>query len=268
MSSKIFNRRWLRFSLRTLLAVVLLFSIPLAWFAFRLHKARRQHEAVAGILRAGGACFYDYQCGKHGGPIEDATPPVAPRLRHALGDDFFCQVITVDLAHARDPDGAVEHLHRFPAIEYLYCCYLTGTPITDAGLERLPEMTSLKILNLNNTSITDAGMPVLHRTPNLRELWLATTQISDLSLPHVSHLTQLEVLSLNGTHITDRGLTHLTPLTNLKTLDLGRTQITDASLACLASFNKLEVLGIQSTDISDEGARTLVQPLDPCEILR
>jgi hypothetical protein len=47
------TRRFLQFSLRTLLIFVLLVSIGMSWFAVKLERARRQREAVE-VIRTGG----------------------------------------------------------------------------------------------------------------------------------------------------------------------------------------------------------------------
>jgi hypothetical protein len=50
--------RWFRFSLRMMLVMV---AVLCVWLAFTFNAARRQKEAVAAILRAGGTVSYDYQ---------------------------------------------------------------------------------------------------------------------------------------------------------------------------------------------------------------
>jgi hypothetical protein len=55
------RRRFLQFSVRTLLVFVLLVSIGMSWFAVKMQKARRQREAVEAIVKAGRLVAYDYQ---------------------------------------------------------------------------------------------------------------------------------------------------------------------------------------------------------------
>src|ERR1700722_5634439 len=47
---------------------------------------------------------------------------------------------------------------------------VTGTRITDAGLEHLKELRELTRLALDSTSITDVGLVYLQDLPNLREI--------------------------------------------------------------------------------------------------
>ena len=106
-------RRWLQFSLRTLLVVMTAFTIPLGII---VNRAYEQREAVAAIEALGGAVIYDWQPslraqsrgtwsihyeathwtnfftpkkGQPGGPAW---------LRRLIGDDFFQDVATVNLS--------------------------------------------------------------------------------------------------------------------------------------------------------------------------
>ena len=49
------RRRWFQFRLRTLLIAILVLSLPLSWFAWKMEKARRQKEFTERIERLGGS---------------------------------------------------------------------------------------------------------------------------------------------------------------------------------------------------------------------
>ena len=75
------RRRWLRFSLRTLLILVTLLSIGLGWFVHRGERRRGGREEVGGMVFydvADGAdrCAGSYVCagGSPGGPSSPLTP--------------------------------------------------------------------------------------------------------------------------------------------------------------------------------------------------
>lgn len=53
------KHRRFRFSLRTLLIVVVVLGVVLGWFAFKMRKAERQRKAVEAIREAGGVVIYD-----------------------------------------------------------------------------------------------------------------------------------------------------------------------------------------------------------------
>ncbi len=56
---------------------------------------------------------------------------------------------------------------------------LSGTRVTDAGLEHIKGITSLKGLELNSTHVTDAGLEHLKGMTNLKELILTDTQVTN-----------------------------------------------------------------------------------------
>ena len=55
------KRRWLQFSLRTLLVFVTLSAVACSWFVVKMQQVRRQREAVKAIMEAGGWVWYDYE---------------------------------------------------------------------------------------------------------------------------------------------------------------------------------------------------------------
>jgi hypothetical protein len=55
------RRRWLQFSLRTLLVLTLLFALFMGWVASKLNTLRRQQRAAEAIMALGGSVQYRYQ---------------------------------------------------------------------------------------------------------------------------------------------------------------------------------------------------------------
>jgi len=53
-------RRWLRFSLRTLIVLMLVLGAGLGWFAREVQKARAQREAATAIEKLGGSVDWGY----------------------------------------------------------------------------------------------------------------------------------------------------------------------------------------------------------------
>ena len=69
------RRRWLQFSLRTMLAAVALTSL---WLGVTSFRANKQKRAVELIKKAGGFVLYDYQVDDETGGLLD--PPLVVLL--------------------------------------------------------------------------------------------------------------------------------------------------------------------------------------------
>jgi hypothetical protein len=188
------RRRWLQFSMRTMLVVVSVTCVLLALWGV---PAERQRRAVAAIEALGGFVQYVANEGK------SESIPVA-FLRQWLPQSYFDGVEAVSLYPAKFTDADLVHLKWLPGLQRLY---LAETQVTDAGLAHLRGLIDLQRLDLHNTQITDAG------------------------LVHLKGLTGLQVLELRGTQVTDDGLAQLHELKDSAALDLSGIQVTDARLA-------------------------------------
>jgi hypothetical protein len=192
--------------LRTLLVLVVLASIGMSWLAVRMQRVRRQREAVAAIKKVGGCIQYDYQSDEKGNWIKNSVLPGPIWARRLLGDDFFINVIGVNLCHTRITDAVMEHVEGLGKIQELD---LGSTRITDAGMEHLKRSTQLQYLILADCKITDAGLRHLKGLIQLKWLSLDDTKVTDSGLEHLQGLTQLQELDLYGTQVTNEGVRRL-----------------------------------------------------------
>ncbi len=194
------RRRWLQFSLRTLMVLVVIVSLPLGWFAYRLNLAREQRAVIDAIHALGGSTEYDGESGSYTegsypsmafglDSLGFPDPPGCPALvwlRRCLGEDFFVRIVGVQ----GESDAVLERAARLPHLSSLsvgplhrkpYASY----PVTDAGLEYLKGSSQLRTVMLNQTRVTDAG------------------------LTHLRGLTQLQYLNLSGNQVTAAGVAEL-----------------------------------------------------------
>ena len=154
------KRRCLQFRLRTLMMLTLLCAIGSAWVAQRMERSRQEREAVDAIRGIGGTVEYDYT---------GAEPPGPAWLRRVLGDNFFSEVIGVQLpgdyslrlgfdgfgpSHGAT-DADLKCLSKLPNLRSLG---LRATNITDDGLKELIGLTHLERLDLQHTDTGDAGL--------------------------------------------------------------------------------------------------------------
>jgi hypothetical protein len=63
-------------------------------------------------------------------------------------------------------------------LDRLEWIHLTGTPLTDAGLEQLAGHPSIKTLIIAYTQVTDAGLECVKKMPALEFLQVAGTSVT------------------------------------------------------------------------------------------
>ena len=191
------RRRWLQFSLRTMMIVVTVFCV---WLGFTAKRARDQRQAVEVIRKLWGAGYYEHQL-----PLGFPSKPPGPKwLRRLIGDEYFFSFGRIEVGGPTDAD--LVHLKALTSLTFLA---LSGTKVTDTGLEHLKDLTNLQTLELRNTHITDTGLEHLIALTDLEVLVLTSPQITDAGLVHLKGFTKLERLYVNYTQVTDEGVKKL-----------------------------------------------------------
>ena len=279
------RRSWRQFSLRTLLLVMLVLSVCLALFAWRLERAREQAAAVATIRKLGGEVRHDYHFKEEGhyfsAQVPRANSPYPDWLVTGIGEDFFHRVVCV--SHGFREPNSEEEIHQFwQSIQELRDSdklqandgWLRGKE----SLEALRHHDRLQMLALTQCNLIGGDLQPLRGLKSLRSVFLRDNVIVDEGAEHLATLaslafldverngigdegvqalcrgcTNLEMLGLGGNPVTDRGLARLNSLSRLRTLSLDETMITDAALAPIGKIPTLECLSLHSTSISDEG---------------
>jgi hypothetical protein len=241
LAALVFRVRF-QFSLRSLLLLTVAVAAAFAWLA---HEKREVEE----IDKMPGVMEYDFQvdASRKG---RKAIPAGPPWLRRILGDHFFAEVIDLDLSGTQVTDAGLEHLK---GLTQLWRLSLNGTEVTDVGLEHLKGLMQLQGLYLTRTKVTDAGLEHLKGLTQLRVLRLSGTQVADAGLEHLKGLTQLERLDLSGTRVSGAGLEHLKGLTQLWRLSLDGTEVTDAGLEHLKGLTQLSELNLGGTNVTNAG---------------
>ena len=156
-------RRFLRFSVRGMIVLVLVIGAGLGWI---VRSASIQREAVAAIEKAGGGVFYDWHWNNV--KLIPAGPTWAPRWAvDLIGEDYF-RSRHRRLAH-RDvgTDATMAQVGQLTRLERLN---VDRCPVSDAGLASLKGLTELSELVLSGTRITDAGMANLTGLTKLVDL--------------------------------------------------------------------------------------------------
>ncbi len=265
------RRRWLRLSVRALLALVAALAIALGWWS---HLAHEQAAAVAAIRAVDpqAGIQYDNEPPGRGGendPINLVRSPWVPEaLERWLGVDYFFRVRILGLGKKgtelspADRRQITNQLGRLPHLKQLVVPF----PIDDADLAPLARMTELKdlILGDSNPGLTDRTLAVIGRLSRLEELEIGDTSVTDAGLAHLAHLSRLENLSIGDASVTDAGLAHLARLDQLQTLFIGhppraqsagagRVAITGSGFTALGRLPHLRLLQLFSTTLSGPG---------------
>jgi hypothetical protein len=192
------HRRWLQFRLKTLLVIIAVLCVPLAWLAWKIDQKRQERAVIAELKRLGGLVHLDYEWHWIKDQVDSGSfsldrnvtgPRPGPAwLRRLLSDDdLFASVVAVVLPPERQayrakystsrirrptrisygwsddwfPDGQViddDGLATVAKLKDLEELYLGWTDIGDAGLANLSTLTKLRLLDLQHTNVTDEGV--------------------------------------------------------------------------------------------------------------
>ncbi|MEZ6072837.1 MAG: hypothetical protein R3C10_21880 [Pirellulales bacterium] len=279
------RRRWFRFSLRTLLIVMILFAV---WCGNASYKAQRQKRALEALGKLDLRIHFDYQKRGSGGYSTKSQLPGPEWLSRLIGEDYFRDVVEVSTAFGgpMSSEGMV-HLAALPNIESLYLNesnisdsslqYVQGlsgitmltlrdNEISDAGLSHLTGLNRLETLGLSKNRIEGDGLQFLGGKTKLRSLFLYDNPINDVGLSHIANIPNLEMLGLSRTLITDNGTKHLVHLSKLKYLSLNCEAISDASIECLIKMPSLQELELSNTKITPDGFERLRKAIPSCNI--
>ena len=102
-------------------------------------------------------------------------------------------------AEGQMTDAMLEDVSR---IEHITALKLNGSrSVTDAGVRHLSRLPRLRHLDLSGTGITDRGLEVLRSLPELETVSLAWTKVTDAGVAHLSGCERLGDVNLQGTSI-------------------------------------------------------------------
>jgi hypothetical protein len=183
------RRRWSRFRVRFLLLLVLLLvaiiGIALGWKA---NRVRNQRNVVAAMNELEAQVTYDYQ------ELHQAEPPGPKWLRNIVGDDFFAEVVHIQIVNDRAPDDIVAKIAKLPNLRGLF---LNSDGLTDNGLDHLSRSKTIDSLGFGSSTVTDVGLGHLKKMAQLKELSIARAEITDAGLVHLHGMRRLSWMQLS-----------------------------------------------------------------------
>ncbi len=165
--------RWYQFSLRRLLAFMLVAGLALGWIGRGMYQEQKRREAAAPFRGLGGAVLFR-GAGPFGGKTdsivhvnfdgERLSDAETKRLKQHLEEQPTLR--SINFMYAGTTDTGLQHLK---GLTWLQKLDLSGTQVTDAGLEHLEGLTSLTHVKLHGTRVTDEGVQKLQEVlPNCK----------------------------------------------------------------------------------------------------
>jgi hypothetical protein len=133
-------RRWLQFSLRTMLVLLLVLGAGLGWLDHKVQQARTQRETAKAIAEAQRVTKKFRELG--GSVTIDDKSPSRP-------------VISVSFTSTSVTDAVLEHVTGLTQLQTLE---VINYQVTDAGLVHLTGLTRLQTVRLLLVKVTDAGL--------------------------------------------------------------------------------------------------------------
>ena len=129
-----------------------------------------------------------------------------------------------------------EVLERISRLEHVTSLRLGGSKrLTDTGVRHLARMPGLRLLDLSGTQVTDGGLEVLRELSALESVSLAWTGVTDAGIAHLSRCQQLQRIDLSATLTGDGAIGALADKPTLRHFRSGEL-VTDAGLPVLRRF--------------------------------
>ncbi len=243
-------RRWLQFSMRTVLLLTAAAAVLISVIGVPLFRLRKQQLAVESLERAGALLTFEAQ---------GADGLLAWAGEKLFGDKAATRVTKV--AWNNDAIRAAD-LAPLESLRWVEHVDLAWKAVDDEGASHLRQLRHLATLNLNGARLTDRGLAYLSDCRALRRLQLHGAKVTDAGLASLVNLSELEGIDLSSTQVTGEHLEPLTRLPALDMLNLNETPLTDSALGVLSRMQQLRWLGVSHTpDLSDAAREALAAAL-------
>lgn len=186
----------LQVRLRTILAIVLVFSVVLSLFSWHLQFKRRRLDAIQ-RLEAMGTYPSDYD----DSPDVGMWPWIDKLLPMELNRQVTSLYILGDTDYSRLP---VDELVLFPELNTLI---INGDGFPTRLFRELPSMPNLEALSLMGSNVDDTGLcHLLANARGIRFLEVKSTSISDASVPCIQRCLELRDVYVSHSHFTPAGV--------------------------------------------------------------
>ncbi len=258
--------------MRTLMVLIFLVSIPLAWVGRDVVRSMRESAVVRAIHQAGGNAIYDYWQPDENGYVGKRLQPSGHWLvRKFLGDNIYSYVTCVDLRDVEDPQTLIPRLRHLSRLKYLLLPTIPASDELVETLKQLPELETYRLdletcspallwelaeleeieaLHLRGPDTSDDAIEILLRFQGLKSLSLQDTPATDVAMETIAKISTLNELELNvAPEITNQGFQALAGLPHLTRFEAHGTRIDEGCVDALREMRSLETLEITPGDL-------------------
>ena len=253
------RRRWLSFSLRSMLMFVAVAGISMGWMAWHVNRVRNQRLVVAELSSVGGLVIYSYQWQQR----TRQEPPGPKWLRSLLGDDIFADVKEVDIRHDHVTEQTLARVATLPAVLTLM---MRSDRISDSGLAHLAKMSTLQQVDLYSPGLSDASLAQLAKIEGLKYLTVDSPQLTDVGLEYVGKLKKLEAIDIKADQVTGESLAQIATLPNLRQLTLDSKQLADVGLVHLQLAPRLKHIAFKKGKLTEGEIERLCEAHPLCRV--
>ena len=171
------NRRsWMQFSMRFLLGLIVVASLPFWWIRRRMVAARIQGEAVRQLESLGGSLGYAHEWDDDRERYSGNPPPGTPVLRAILGEHFFLTPNVILFSEFKGDPSCLEPISRLSTVRHLG---ISGSTVDDRVVPFIQPLSRLEYLSLYGTRITDEALDQLVSLRRLRSIVVTNTKVTE-----------------------------------------------------------------------------------------
>ena len=233
------RHRW-KLSLRGMLVLVLLASLPLAWIGREFYRAHYEHWYAESAARYGGSVTHEsFEATEVAKRTESF--PGENWLRYALDIERKPRLTTVCLVSQE----SIPLVNRLPYVQQLDGVVLCDMTLSDREIHTLLSLPNLKRLILHDVEISPEQLARFVPGKQLHKLQLDGTSATDANLKVAGQMTQLQEIIVRDGKVTGAGAEHLKGLVELRSFTALRTGIDYASIPVFAKMRKLSHLQLE-----------------------
>lgn len=231
--------RW-KLSLRGMLVLVLLASLPLAWIGREFYRARWEHWFAQAAARHGGSVTHESIEGVLAAKSVESFPG-ENWLREVFEIERKPRLTTVCLV---SPES-IPLVGRLPGIQQLDGVVLCDMTLSDQEIDTLLSLPNLKRLILHDVEISPDQFARFIPGKQLTKLQLDGQNATDANLKVAGQMTQLQEIIVRDGEATNAGAAHLKELFQLRSFTALRTGIDYESIPVFAKMSKLSHLQLE-----------------------